>query len=68
MGKTFVLLKSYLKDGHQRLILDDKYAGHNTYSDWGKIKHGFPQGSILDHCCSFFTLMTYQKTQMKIPK
>jgi hypothetical protein len=46
MGKTFVLLKSYLEDRHQSVILNDKYANHNTYSDRGKIKHGFPQGSI----------------------
>lgn len=46
MGKTFVLPKSYLEDRHQRVILNDKCANHNICSDRGKIKHGFPQGSI----------------------
>jgi hypothetical protein len=46
MGKAFVLLKSYLEDRHQGVILNDKYANHNTYSDRGKIKHGFSQGQI----------------------
>jgi hypothetical protein len=30
MGKIFVLLKSYLEDRHQRVILNDKYANRNT--------------------------------------
>jgi hypothetical protein len=33
-GKTFPLIKSYLENRH-RVILNDKYANHNTYSDWG---------------------------------
>jgi hypothetical protein len=37
-GKTFPLIKSYLEDRHQRVILNDKYASHNTYSDWGDNK------------------------------
>ena len=44
-GTTHKLIKSYLKDRYQRVIL------HNNSSDsrskWGKITHGVPQGSIL---------------------
>jgi hypothetical protein len=32
-GKIFPLTKSYLEDRHQQMILNDKYANHNTYSD-----------------------------------
>jgi len=39
-GKTFSLIKSYLEDRQQIVILNDKYVNNNTYSDWGKIKHG----------------------------
>jgi hypothetical protein len=38
--KTFSLIKSYLEDRHQQVILNDKYASHDTNSDWGNIKHG----------------------------
>jgi len=65
-GKTFPLIKSYLVDRHQRVILSDKYANHNTYSDWGKIKHGFPQAAII--CFSYFILMTYKNSHIINPK
>jgi hypothetical protein len=41
-----LLIKSYLQERHQKLILNDKYASHNTYYGWGKIKHGGPLGII----------------------
>jgi len=59
-AKSLPSIKSYLVGRHQRMILSDKYANHNTYSDWGKIKYGFPQAAII--CFSYFTLMTYKKS------
>jgi hypothetical protein len=29
--------------------ITSKYYNRNTYSDWGKISHGVPKGSILGH-------------------
>ena len=62
IGETFVLLKSYLVDRHQGVILNDKYANHNTYSDRGKIKHGLGQLLFLLY------INDIPKTQIKIPK
>jgi hypothetical protein len=43
VGKVYALLKSYLKDRHQRVLIDNWY----TPSEWGKVNNGVPQGSIL---------------------
>ena len=42
---TYRLIKYYLKDRYQRVVLN-KYFTH-LYSNWGEITHGVPQGSIL---------------------
>jgi len=42
-GKTFSLIKSYLEDRHQRVILNEKYVNHSPYSYCGKIKHHVSQ-------------------------
>ena len=41
-GKYFGLINSFLRSGHQRVVLDDQS------SKWSLIKAGGPQGSILD--------------------
>jgi hypothetical protein len=43
IGKAGTLIKSYLSNRHKRVVVNN---GH-LYSDWGKIKNGVPQGSIL---------------------
>ena len=45
-GKSNKLMESYLKDRFQRVVLNDKFANKLT-SEWRRIKHGVPQGSIL---------------------
>jgi hypothetical protein len=40
--KAYTLIKSYLENCHQRVILKDKYFKY--CSSWGVIKHGVPQG------------------------
>jgi hypothetical protein len=45
MGTTHKLIKSYLKDRYQRVILHNNSP--DSLSKWGKILHGVPQGSIL---------------------
>ena len=44
-GKTHKLIKSYLEDRYQRVVLNNNSPG--SCSNWGGITHGVPQGSIL---------------------
>jgi hypothetical protein len=39
------LIKTYLQNRYQRIVLNNNYS--TSFSDWGKITHGVPQGSIL---------------------
>jgi hypothetical protein len=43
IGKSSTLIKSYLSDRYQRVVINN---GH-LYSDWAKIKNAVPPGSIL---------------------
>jgi hypothetical protein len=42
-GKASALIKSYLSDRYQRVVVNKEHL----YSDWGKIKNGVPPRSIL---------------------
>jgi hypothetical protein len=44
-GTILKLIKSYLEHRYQKVILDNNLP--NFKSDWGEIRHGVPQGSIL---------------------
>ena len=44
-GGFFPLIKTYLQERYQRVILNNNYF--TSISDWGQITHGIPQGSIL---------------------
>jgi len=46
-GKTNALLWSYLSDRYQRVLIKNSSSNTITFSEWGKIKRGIPQGSIL---------------------
>jgi len=46
-GKAKSLLKSYLQNRHQRVLITNSLFNSNTVSKWTKIKCGVPQGSIL---------------------
>jgi len=44
-GKTGDVIKSYLNDREQRIIIKNEYSKNNSNLD--KVKQGVPQGSIL---------------------
>jgi hypothetical protein len=44
-GGFFKLIKTFLQNRYQRVVLNNNYS--NSVSEWGKITHGVPQGSIL---------------------
>jgi hypothetical protein len=46
-GKTNALLRTYLSDGYQRVLINNSFSSNTTFSEWSKIKHGVPQGSVL---------------------
>jgi hypothetical protein len=46
-GKTNALLRSYVSDRYQRVLINNSCSNITTFSEWGKIKLGVPQGSIL---------------------
>jgi hypothetical protein len=48
VGNGYTLIKSYLSDSYQRVFIDDNIMHTYTSSEWGRIKHGVPQGSYLD--------------------
>ena len=45
VGKFNALIKSYLTERYQRVIIQNN--SRNSYSEWEIVKHGVPQGSIL---------------------
>jgi len=45
-GTFGALIKSYLTERYQRVVINDKTNTVN-YSNWELVKHGVPQGSIL---------------------
>jgi len=45
--KTNSLLRSYISDIYQRVLINNGFSNNTTFSEWGKIKHGTPQGSII---------------------
>jgi hypothetical protein len=45
-GRAYNLIKSYLSDRYQRVLLKNN-SSENYFSDWKKVKLGVPQGSIL---------------------
>jgi hypothetical protein len=53
IGKAYILIKSYLKDRYQRVLIDNRHY-NSISSDWAKVKHDVPQGSVLSP--SFFLL------------
>ena len=49
------LLRSYISDRYQRVLLNNSSSNNTALSESGKIKHGVTQGSVL---CSLFFLLS----------
>jgi hypothetical protein len=47
IGKSKLLLESYITNRFQRVQLDSSTLNLKTTSTWNKVKHGVPQGSVL---------------------
>jgi len=45
-GKSNELMKSYIKNRYQRVVMKDKLNNKRT-SEWKRVNYGFPQGSVL---------------------
>ena len=46
-GHFYKLLKSYLTNRYQRVLIGGKSSYHSSYLEWGKINHGVAQASVL---------------------
>jgi len=46
IGKACTMIKLYLKDRYQRVLIDNTHY-NGISSDWVEVKHDVPQGSIL---------------------
>jgi hypothetical protein len=46
-GKFKDLIKWYLTNRYQRVIITGKNSYHSSFSKWGKMRCGVPQGSVL---------------------
>jgi hypothetical protein len=67
-GKAYEWMKSYLRNRFQRVEIVNKNFNHNTFLDWGVIKHGVPQGSILGPLLFLFYVNDLSKTLNGKPK
>jgi hypothetical protein len=45
-GKAQLLIDSYLSNRYQRVLLKDSRSNSNVVSEWTKVYHGVPQGSV----------------------
>jgi hypothetical protein len=48
MGTSKNLYSQYLRDRYQRVFLKDNLIHYNLVSKWSEIRHGVPQGSVLE--------------------
>jgi hypothetical protein len=46
VGNAYNLIQSYLSDRYQQVLIDDNQTLSYISSEWGKVKHGVPQGSV----------------------
>jgi hypothetical protein len=52
-GKAKLWFESYLKNIYQRTQILSEELNQTSFSLWGMITDGVPQGSVLGHCFLF---------------
>jgi hypothetical protein len=60
-GKINDLIKSYLKNRYHRVLIESKDSSPSMFSNWGHVKHGVPQGSILKPLLFLFYINNFPK-------
>jgi len=58
-GSANNLIKSYLNDRYQRVLIKNKYS-KNCFSEWEEVKQESHRAQFLDHYFFFSTLMIYR--------
>jgi hypothetical protein len=53
-GPFHRLIKLYLTNRYQRVLIGGKSSYHSSYLEWGKINHGVPQDPYWVLCSSCF--------------
>ena len=61
-GKINDLIKSYLKNWYQRILMESKDSYESIFSNWEKVKYGVALGSIIGPLLFLFVLTTYLKS------
>jgi hypothetical protein len=58
-GSANNLIKSYLNDRYQRVLIKNKYS-QSCFSEWAEEKQEFHRAPFLDHYFFFSTLVIYR--------
>jgi hypothetical protein len=64
--RAYSLVKSYLENRYQRESVSNDSSNENTFSKWGKVNYGDPQGSILGPLLFLIYINDVPKIQLKI--